>query len=354
MSNTGEIRGLVDVDRLARFMDGHGLAVGASIEITRITTGHSNEVFKVERGELSLALRRPPRVGYGPGAHDMVREYRVLSALGADPARAVPVPRTYALCEDPEVLGAPFFLMELLDGVVARDDFPAALVAEGSPRLVSYALIDTLVALHAFDWEAAGLGSLGRPAGFLQRQTDRWLGMIERVKVRELPEIDDVATWLRTHIPDVEQTPSLIHWDYRLDNVMFRAELPVRVRAVLDWEVATIGDPLIDLGWLLGMWKEPNDTLVAWPGNLALHSTRGADDVPTRKELAERYAEKTGRDVSHLAFYTVLGLFKLAALMEAAYARHVAGHGDDPLMASMEERVPELARQALRFAHRSF
>ncbi len=230
MSHAGELgKGLVDVDRLGRFMDDQGLAVGAPIEVTRITTGHSNEVFRVERGELTLALRRPPRVGYGPGAHDMVREYRVLSALGADPARAVPVPRTYALCQDPEVLGAPFFLMELLDGVVARDDFPAVLVADGSPRQVSYALVDTLVALHAFDWEAAGLGDLGRPAGFLQRQTDRWLGMIERVKVREIVEIDDVAAWLRTHIPTVEQKPCLIHWDYRLDNVMFRPELPVRV-----------------------------------------------------------------------------------------------------------------------------
>jgi len=351
VSDAGELgKNLVDVARLARFMDDQELAVGAPIEVTRITTGHSNEVFRVERGELALALRRPPRVGYGPGAHDMVREYRVLSALGADPARAVPVPRTYALCRDPEVLGAPFFLMELLDGVVARDDFPAVLAADGSPRQVSYALIDTLVALHAFAWEAAGLGDLGRPAGFLQRQTDRWLGMIERVKVREIVEIDDVAAWLRTHIPTREQEPCLIHWDYRLDNVMFRPELPIRVRSVLDWEVATIGDPLIDLGWLLGMWKEPNDTMVAWPGNLPLHTTRGADDVPTRKELADRYSEKTGRDISHLAFYTVLGLFKLAALMEAAYARHVAGHGDDPLMASMEERVPELARQALRFA----
>jgi aminoglycoside phosphotransferase (APT) family kinase protein len=349
VSNAGG-KGLVDVDRLARFMDTHGLAVGSPIELTRITKGHSNEVFKVERGDLVLALRRPPRVGYGPGAHDMVREYRVLSALGADPTRAVPVPRTYALCEDSEILGAPFFLMELLDGVVARDDFPAALVADGSPRQISFVLVDTLVAVHAFEWEAAGLGSLGRPAGFLQRQTDRWLGMIERVKVRQLPDIGEVAAWLRNHIPSVEQKPSLIHWDYRLDNVMFRPELPVRVRSVLDWEVATIGDPLIDLGWLLGMWKEPNDPLVAWPGNLPLHTTRGADDVPTRKELAHRYAEKTGRDVSHLAFYTVLGLFKLAALMEAAYARHVAGRGDDPLMASMEQRVPELARQALRFA----
>jgi aminoglycoside phosphotransferase (APT) family kinase protein len=147
----------------------------------------------------------------------------------------------------------------------------------------------------------------------------------------------------------LEQQPSLIHWDYRLDNVMFFAELPVRVRAVLDWEVATIGDPLIDLGWLLSMWKEPGDTLVTWPGNLPLHLTKGADDIPAREELAERYGEKTGRKLTHLAFYTVLGLFKLAALMEAAYARHVAGHGDDPLMASMEQRVPELARQALRF-----
>jgi aminoglycoside phosphotransferase (APT) family kinase protein len=351
MSNARELsRELVDADRLGRFMDERGLAAGAPIRIDRITTGHSNEVFKVERGDLTLALRRPPRVGYGPGAHDMVREYRVLSALGADPQHAVPVPRTYALCADPEILGAPFFLMELLDGVVARDDFPAALVSGSSPQQISHALVDTLVAVHAFDWRAAGIGDLGRPAGFLERQTDRWLHMIERVKVREIAEIDEVVAWLRARIPTVEQRPSLIHWDYRLDNVMFHAELPVRVRSVLDWEVATIGDPLIDLGWLLSMWKQPNDTLVTWPGNLPLHMTRGADDVPTRKELADRYGEKTGRDLTHLAFYTVLGLFKLAALMEAAYARHVAGRGDDPLMASMEQRVPDLARQALRFA----
>jgi aminoglycoside phosphotransferase (APT) family kinase protein len=129
-------KGLVDVDRLGHFMDQHGLEVRAPISITRITKGHSNEVFKVERGNLALALRRPPRVGYGPGAHDMVREYRVLSALGADPTHGVPVPRTYALCEDPEIIGAPFFLMELLDGVVARDDFLATLVASGARRAI--------------------------------------------------------------------------------------------------------------------------------------------------------------------------------------------------------------------------
>jgi aminoglycoside phosphotransferase (APT) family kinase protein len=335
---------LVDPDRLAAWMDARGLAPGAPIGVERITTGHSNEVFSIRRRDLDLALRRPPRTPISPTAHDMAREYRLLRAF-TDHGASVPVPSPVALCVDTDVLGAPFYLMERLDGLVVREQIPAPLADDpGTPVALAHALVDALAAIHAFDWRAGGLADFGKPDGYLDRQVPRWLGQLARYKTRELPEVDEAGEWLAANTPRM-QPPTVIHGDYKLDNVMFASTLPVEPIAVLDWEQATIGDPLVDVGWLVGLWNETGET-AAFGANAPLAH---APNLPTRAQLAERYERATGRDLEHLDFYCVLGLFKLACVMEGSYARFRAGASDDAFFALLEEGVPALARRAVEF-----
>jgi aminoglycoside phosphotransferase (APT) family kinase protein len=276
----------------------------------------------------------------------MAREHRLLSAF-VDHDAGVPVPRPVALCTDIDVIGAPFYLMERLEGIVVRDALPDAFAADPTaPRAFGNALIDLLAATHAFDWRAGGLEGFGKPDGYLDRQVPRWLGQLEKYKTREIPEVEEAGRWLTAHTPAM-QAPTVIHGDYKLDNVMFAATLPVSPVAVLDWEQATIGDPLVDLGWLLGLWLDEGEQASFFGGaNVAL---LGHGSVPARAQLADRYAAATGRDLTHLAFYCVLGLFKLACVMEGSYARFAAGTSDDPVFAFLEDGVPALARRALDF-----
>jgi aminoglycoside phosphotransferase (APT) family kinase protein len=344
MADSAAPRPLVDPDRLAAWMDAHGLAPGAPIAVERITTGHSNEVFSVRRGDLDLALRRPPRTPISPTAHDMAREYRLLRAF-SDHGASVPIPRPVVLCTDTDMLGAPFYLMERLDGLVVREQIPAPLADDSeTPVALAHALVDALAAIHAFDWRAGGLADFGKPEGYLDRQVPRWLGQLARYKTRELPEVDEASAWLAANTPAM-QPPTVIHGDYKLDNVMFAATLPVEPIAVLDWEQATIGDPLVDVGWLVGLWNETGEA-GAFGANAPLAH---APNLPTRAQLADRYARATGRDLEHLDFYCVLGLFKLACVMEGSYARFRAGTSDDAFFALLEEGVPALARRALEF-----
>jgi aminoglycoside phosphotransferase (APT) family kinase protein len=336
---------LVAAEPLAAWMDARGLATGTPVTIERITTGHSNEVFRVTRGAEVYVLRRPPRAPLSPTAHDMAREFRVLRAFHG---RAdVPVPRPIALCEDPDVIGAPFYLMDPVDGVVVRERVPAPLdTAPDAPRACAQALVDALAGIHAFDWERGGLADYGRPDGYLARQVPRWIGQLERYRTRPLPEVEEAGEWLAAHTPEM-QPPTVIHGDYKLDNVMFAPRVPVELVAVVDWEQSTIGDPLVDLGWMLGLWIEPGER----PSLAGASPFPPGADVPSREELAARYAGATGRDLRALAFYCVLGLFKLACVMEGSYARFKAGTSDDPFFAALEEGVPALARRALEFAY---
>ena len=332
-------------------MDEQELARGEPLSVTRITTGHSNEVFRIERGDLVAVLRRPPRTPLSPTAHDMAREFRVLRAL-RDPAgwherRPVPVPAPIACCTDVDVIGAPFYLMHLVEGVVVRETFPPVLAAdpEGA-RGCALALIDALAGIHSFDWLVGGLDGFGRPDGYLDRQVPRWLGQLARYKTRELPEVDEAGAWLTERVPPA-QPAGVIHGDYKLDNVMLAARLPVELVAVVDWEQSTIGDPLVDLGWVLGLWAQPGDA-----ASLAgVTPFAGRSDVPTRRELVDRYAAGTDRDLEHLNYYCVLGLFKLACVMEGSFARFRAGTSDDAYFASLAQGVPALARRALEFAN---
>jgi len=321
-----------------------GLEPAAPIEVQRITTGHSNEVFRIRRGDSTFVLRRPPRTPLSPTAHDMAREFRLLRAFFG--RAAVPVPEPIACCVDLDVLGVPFYLMAAIDGVVVREALPAPLMGDaGAPRACADALIDALAGIHAFDWRAGGLADFGKPEGYLERQVPRWLGQLERYATRPLPDVDAAGAWLQAHTPAM-QPPAVIHGDYKLDNVMFAPRLPVELVAVVDWEQSTIGDPLVDVGWVIGLWIEPGER-----AKLAGASPFEADaDVPTRRELVARYADATGRDVTNLAFYCVLALFKLACVMEGSFARFRAGTSDDAYFAALESGVPALARRALEFA----
>jgi aminoglycoside phosphotransferase (APT) family kinase protein len=341
---------LVDDARVAAWMDTQGLASGMPISVTRITTGHSNEVFLIERGDVVAVLRRPPRTPLSPTAHDMAREFRILRAFH-DPAgwhdqHPVPVPEPIALCVDVDVIGAPFYLMHRVDGVVVREALPASLAGEpDAARACGFALADALAGIHRFDWRAGRLDGFGRPAGYLERQVPRWIGQLERYQTRPLPDVDAAGRWLAEHIPPA-QPPGVIHGDYKLDNAMLAPNPPIELVAVVDWEQSTIGDPLVDLGWLLGLWAEPGDAASVVGGS----PFAGRADVPTRRELLDRYAERSSRDVTNVNYYCVLGLFKLACVMEGSFARFRAGTSDDAYFATLEQGVPALARRALEFA----
>lgn len=310
--------------------------------VRRHQAGHSNETFFVTRGDREWVLRRPPRGAFLPSAHDVGREYRVLHALGATNVRS---PRTLLACDDESVIGAPFYLMERVDGVVIRTELPEAFTEEHRAR-IGHELVDALVELHAVDPASCGLDTFGKATGYLERQLRRWTGQMELTlpHTRPLPDLERIGEWLRDNRPETRET-TLVHGDYKLDNVMFSADPPPRLVAILDWEMSTLGDPLADLGWMTSFWREADDDAADLFGE-----TSRVTEMPgfePRAALVERYAAATGRDVTALGWYQVLAVWKLAILLEGSYARHLAGMTDDPFFAQLERGVPALARRAL-------
>ena len=336
---------LVDPVRLAAWLDSHGLAPGDPLEVERITSGASNEVFVLHRGEHKWVLRRPSPSSPAP-PDTMTREFRVLTALEGT---AVPHPTPHALCEDTDVIGAPFFVMARIDGFTPRIPLPAPFDAdEDARRAMGLALVDALADLAQVDWRTGGLESFGRPDGYLDRQVDRWLGQLERMRSREIAHVDAVASWLREHTPPMGE-PGILHGDYQLANVMFAHDLPTRVAAVVDWEQSTIGDPLVDLGWLLALWDEPGEEPVRGGDEVRVNQQ---DGFPSRAELADRYSSGTSRSLDALGWYEVLALFKLGCVLEGAYARYAAGTSTNPVHARLEDMVPNLFRSAARIVAR--
>jgi aminoglycoside phosphotransferase (APT) family kinase protein len=332
---------LVDAGRLAAFLDERGLGAG-EVQVERIPQGHSNLTFTVRRGDETWILRRPPRGELLPTSHDVTREYRIMTALWGGP---VPVPRPIVLNEDPEVIGAPFYLMQRVEGVAIRGELPPAYAADEDARLgLAERLIDVLAEIHQVDWNAIGLGNLGKPAGYIERQVRRWTGQLMGAWNREIPELSEVANWLQEHIPE-SPPPTLVHGDYRLDNLMVLPEPPARVTAVVDWEMGTIGDPLADLGYLLTFWRDPGDPPAEFADDAWTISEMPG--FPRRQWLVERYRERTGIDVRALDFYQVLAIWKLAILLEGSYKRLKDGMADDPWFERLETGVPALARRAL-------
>jgi len=337
------IQQLVDTEALRRYL---ALALPSPeaevpLAIERIRGGHSNETFYLTRGGERYVLRRPPRGPLLPTAHDVGREYRVLSAL-ADPY--VPVPRPILFCDDAGVFGAPFYLMERVPGVVIRAKLPSAFAADEAARAgLGDALIDALADLHAVDWQAVGLGDFGKPQGYLDRQLRRWIGQLDASRTRPLPDLDAVTEWLRDHLPE-SPAATIVHGDYRLDNLIYAPEPPARVLAIVDWEMATIGDPLADLGYLLSFWAEPDDPLFALAD--AAWRITAQPGFPTRAQLVARYAARTGRYMEHVSFYVALAIWKLAILLEGSYKRHLSGTTDDPFFATLDIGIPLLAARA--------
>jgi aminoglycoside phosphotransferase (APT) family kinase protein len=239
--------------------------------------------------------------------------------------------------------------MERVEGVVVRDELPAALEDEGERRRVGEEMVDALVELHAADWAALGLEGWGRPTGYLERQVRRWSGQLQLASrlTRAVPELEAVRDWLDERIPPSPPS-TIVHGDYRLDNVVLAPRAPVGVRAILDWEMSTIGDPFADLGYLLSFWAQEEDP-VTEALSVQVEHTR-LPGFPSRLEMAERYRERSGRDARDLTWYVVLATWKLAILLEGSYARHLAGVTDDPFFAELEHGVPALARRALEVA----
>ena len=304
-----------------------------AVRVQQFGGGHSNLTYLVETARAEYVLWRAPLGPVAPKAHDMAREFGVLRALHeVFPA----APRPYRLCEDAAVIGATFYLMERRRGRVFRD--PAEIASEGAA--MSAAMVDTLVALHAVDIEATGLIALGKPDGFLERQVKGWSERWQRARTEPETLSDEVMRWLAERIPPAQRA-AIVHNDYKLDNVMFREQEPV-VEAVLDWEMTTVGDPLADLGLSLCYWKLGG----AHSGDS--EARRAPEGWYTREEFVGRYGERTGRDLSHLGWHEVLGVFKLAVILQQIYYRYVQGQTRDERFAGFGERVRMLMAEATR------
>jgi aminoglycoside phosphotransferase (APT) family kinase protein len=336
---------LVDEEALRAFLEANvqPRSRDPELEVARHTAGKSNETFFVHWDGRDYVLRRPPRGAFLPTAHDVLREYRVLRALEAFPART---PRVVAACDDEDVLGADFYLMERLEGTVLRRDLPDRWGDPEHGTAIGDELVDALAELHTVAWRDTPLADIGYPHGYIERQVDRWADQWERTRerterVREVPELDQVHGWLEDELPETPRT-ALVHGDYKLDNVVYHGTPPELV-GVLDWEMATLGDPLADLGYLLVFWREADDP----PPTLGVEPrfTEQAG-FPTRRDLVERYAEATGIEPRNLQWYKTLAVWKLAILLEGSYARFLAGEEDDPFFQEMEEGVPALAERA--------
>ena len=319
----------------------------APLRFSLISGGRSNLTYLVEADDgRRWVLRRPPLGHVLPTAHDMAREYRVLSALSATD---VPVARPLALCEDPSVNDAPFYVMEYAAGVVLDEALPSGYAAaEGDRRRIGEALIDVLVRLHAVDVQAVGLADFGRPEGYLERQVRRWAQQWQRSQTGPLPEIEVLAQRLARAVPP-SPAPTLVHGDYRLGNLALDPADPGRVVAVYDWEMATLGDPLADLGYTLIYWAEPGDPS---PGRY-LPSVTAAPGFARRVELIERYTRASGRDAAHVDFYQVLALYKLAVISEGIYARWKLGKTLGEGFESLGRAAAPLAQRALAIAEAS-
>jgi aminoglycoside phosphotransferase (APT) family kinase protein len=255
------------------------------------------------------------------------------------------VPRVLAVCDDPAVIGAPFYVMERLDGDVVTDAVPAALDDEAGRRAMGEELVDALVTVHAVDWRGAGLDGFGRPDGYLERQLKRFGGLWERNRTRDLPAMERVARWLGEHMP-ASPAATVVHGDYRIGNVMYAAGAPARLVAIFDWEMSTIGDPLADLGYLCTFWVDRDDPPA---GIFEQHAVTRLRGFPTRGELVARYEERSGRSMSDIRWYQALALWKIIVFMEGNYRRALAGTVDDPYLTAFGEAIAELADRAEAF-----
>ena len=330
---------LLVLEPLVAFLEEHGIGSGDQLDVAPIGDGHSNHTFLVTRGNRTCVVRRPPRGELPPSAHDVLREARVIAAVGGHGVR---VPEVLAVGDDTAVIGKPFYVMDAVDGEVITDSVPAALDTPEGRRALSHELVDALVELHAVDWEAAGLEGFGKPTGYTERQVKRFLGLWEHNKTREIPEVERVGAWLSANLPD-SPPATIVHGDFRLGNVMYERGHAARLNAILDWEMSTIGDPLADVGYLCMMWSQADDPS---GGLFDLNTVTRAEGFPTRDELVARYEEGSGRTMRDIRWYTALALWKSIVFMEGNYKRATSGLSDDPFLKQFGAGVVDLARRA--------
>lgn len=334
---------MIDLDRLGPWLDEQGLGgAGEAVECRYVSGGSQNEIYEIRRGDLHAALRIPPPTAPDTRDAGILREWRITEALtGTD----VPHTEAIAACSDPVVLGRTFYLMGFVDGwsPMGMEDrkWPAPFATDLKARAgLAYQLVEGIALLSGVDWQAKGLGDLGRPDGFHGRQVDRWTAFLERIKGRELPGFDEAAAWLRAHEP-IDYIPGLMHGDYQFANVMYRHGGPARLAAIVDWEMGTVGDPKLDLAWTVQGW--PEDTAAPEAADAGYVDMTG---MPSRTQVLEHYAAVSGRQVDDIDYYVILAKWKLAVVLEQGYQRR----GDDEKLQAFGPIVLDLMQGAADLA----
>jgi aminoglycoside phosphotransferase (APT) family kinase protein len=334
---------VVDTERLGTWMDAAGLpGAGEPIEQRYISGGSQNEIYELRRGDLHCAMRIPPTTAPASRDDGIVREWRIIEALhGTD----VPHTEAVAVCTDPAVMGRTFYLMGFVDGWspmgLTGGGWPAPFDTDVDARKgLAYQLVEGIALLSKVDWQAKGLQDLGRPDGFHERQVDRWTAFLERIKGRELPGFDEASAWLRAHKP-IDFVPGLMHGDYQFANVMYQNDAPARLAAIVDWEMGTVGDPKLDLGWVVQSW--PADTTDANAERSGYVDMYG---MPSRDEVLAHYANVSGRQVDDIDYYVILAKWKLAVVLEQGYQRAAA----DPKLSAFGPIVLDLMKGAADLA----
>ncbi len=337
----------LDLAKLEPFLRSHCPLETGPLAVRQFPSGHSNLTYSVRLGEREFVLRRPPFGSRVKTAHDMGREFRVLSKLHA---AYPPAPKVLVYCDDDSVLGAPFYLMEPVRGIILRRELPAGMVFPSeTARCLSHSFIDNLARLHSLDFAAIGLAELGKPIGYIERQVRGWTERYYGSKTHDYPEVEKISTWMAEHMPSTSGA-ALIHNDYKYDNVVLDPNGITKIIGVLDWEMCTIGDPLSDLGSALAYWVDEQDPdelqKIRW----------GPTNVPgslTRRQLLERYAKATGREVSNMSFYLTFARFKIAVIIQQIYFRYHQGLTKDQRFAAMPAIAALLLRASLQSAQTS-
>ena len=330
---------IADISRLTSWMDSRGLGAGAPLTHRYISGGSQNEIYEIRRGDLRCAMRIPPLTAPADRDNGIVREWRIIEALnGTD----VPHTEAIAVCQDQSVLGRTFYLMGFVDGwspMGMGGQWPAPFDTDlDARRGLALQLVEGIALLANVDWQAKGLQDLGRPDGFHERQVDRWTAFLERIKGRELPGFDEAAAWLRTHKP-IDFVPGLMHGDYQFANVMYEHGAPARLAAIVDWEMGTVGDPKLDLGWVVHSWPDDPDVSDE-------NSYVPMKGLPKRDELFEHYHKISGRQVDDMDYYCILAKWKLGVVLEQGYQRA----GDDPKLQAFGPVVLQLMEGAAELA----
>ncbi len=345
MSTTEEaVPTIADVDKLVAWMDTQGLGTGAPLEYRFISGGSQNEIFELRRGDVHCAMRIPPASAPASRDDGIVREWRIIEALTGT---NVPHTEAVAVCTDPTVAGRTFYLMGFVDGwspMQMRREWPAPFDTDVEERRgLAFQLVEGIALLGNVDWQSKGLQDLGRPDGFHERQVDRWTAFLERIKGRELPGFDEASAWLRAHRP-IDFIPGLMHGDYQFANVMFKDGAPARLAAIVDWEMGTVGDPKLDLGWVAQGWPEDTSADEDHAGGYV-----DMTGMPSRDEIVTHYGKVSGRQVDDMDYYVVLAKWKLAVVLEQGFQRA----GNDEKLLAFGPIVLDLMQSAADMAESS-